>query len=198
MEGWKLCANRGPLCTLKNFQWCARTCYAGAAILRGRCLSLIPRRDELKSLLKSKVKVKVTLRLTVSQSVSKSWCQAPSGAHDQIFITVWQLRSCFCGAPSLTRRQVCLSYMLLALASAVFPGSESLRTRDHILLSQIWDFPFLRLLQLAGSQWRYWTQPPQGPQHRKHICCLAMDICEPHRKHILRHWFYCCIYSVVA
>jgi hypothetical protein len=26
------------------------------------------------------------------RSVSKSWCQAPSGAHDQIFITVWQLR----------------------------------------------------------------------------------------------------------
>jgi hypothetical protein len=28
-------------------------------------------------------------------------------------------------------------YMLLALASAVFLGSESLETRDHILLSQI-------------------------------------------------------------
>jgi hypothetical protein len=61
-----------------------------------------------------KVKVEVTLRLTVS----KSWCRAPSGAHDQIFITVWQLWSCFCGAPSLTRGQVCLFYMLLALASA--------------------------------------------------------------------------------
>jgi hypothetical protein len=40
----------------------------------------------------AQVKVKVTLRLTVSQSVSqsvsKSWCRAPSGAHDQIFITV--------------------------------------------------------------------------------------------------------------
>jgi hypothetical protein len=32
--------------------------------------------------------VKVTLRLTVGQSVSKSWCRAPSGADDQIFITV--------------------------------------------------------------------------------------------------------------
>jgi hypothetical protein len=45
-----------------------------------------------------------------------------------------------CGAPSLTRGRVCLLYMLLALASAVFLGSESLGTRDHILLSQIWDF----------------------------------------------------------
>jgi hypothetical protein len=32
---------------------------------------------------------------TDGQSVSKSWCRAPSGAHDQIFFTVWQLRSCF-------------------------------------------------------------------------------------------------------
>jgi hypothetical protein len=74
---------------------------------------------------------------TDGQSVSKSWCRAPSGAHDQIFITVWQLRSCFCGAlPSLTSGGVCLSYILLGLASAVFLGSESLGTRDHILLSQ--------------------------------------------------------------
>jgi hypothetical protein len=75
------------------------------------------------------------------QSISKSWCRAPSGAHDQIFITLWQLRSWFVGAPSLTRGRVCLLYMLLALASVVFLGSESLGTRDRILLSQIWDFP---------------------------------------------------------
>jgi hypothetical protein len=31
---------------------------------------------------------------SVSQSVSKSWCRATSGAHDQIFITLWQFRSC--------------------------------------------------------------------------------------------------------
>jgi hypothetical protein len=79
---------------------------------------------------------------TDGQSVSKSWCRAPSGAPDQIYITIWQLRSCFCGAPSLTRGRVCLLYMLLTLASAVFLGSESLGTRDRILLSQIWDFPF--------------------------------------------------------
>jgi hypothetical protein len=34
-------------------------------------------------------------------------------------------------------------YMLLALASAVFLESESFGTHDHILLSQIWDFPFV-------------------------------------------------------
>jgi hypothetical protein len=54
-----------------------------------------------------KVKVKVTLRLTVGQSVSLG-VKPPSGAHNQIFITVWQLRSCFCGAPCLSRGRVCL------------------------------------------------------------------------------------------
>jgi hypothetical protein len=42
----------------------------------------------------------------------------------------------FVGAPSLRRGRVYLLYMLLVLASAVFLGSESLGTRDSILLSQ--------------------------------------------------------------
>jgi hypothetical protein len=54
--------------------------------------------------------------------------------------------------------------MLLVLDSAVFLGSESLGTRDHILLSQIWDFPFRRLLRLAGSRWRYSTPLKTGKQ----------------------------------
>jgi hypothetical protein len=64
--------------------------------------------------------------------------------------------------PSLTRGRVCHLYMLLAFASAVFLESESLGTRDHILLSQILVFPFRRLLRLAGSRWRYSTPPPHG------------------------------------
>jgi hypothetical protein len=75
----------------------------------------------------------------------------PPSTSGHIFITLWQLQSCFCGAPSLTRGRVCLLYRLLALARAVLLGSESLGTRDHILLSQIWDFLFCCLLQLAGS-----------------------------------------------
>jgi hypothetical protein len=35
--------------------------------------------------------------------LSLSWHKHPSGTCDQIFITVWQLRSCFLWAPSLTR-----------------------------------------------------------------------------------------------
>jgi hypothetical protein len=54
-ECWKTCANRGPVSTLENFQWCGESCFVGAAILRGRCLQLIPRRGKHKSLLISAV-----------------------------------------------------------------------------------------------------------------------------------------------
>jgi hypothetical protein len=50
-----------------------------------------------------------------------------------------QLRVCWCGAPSLTRGQVCRLQLLLALASAVILGSESYGTHDHILLPLIRD-----------------------------------------------------------
>jgi hypothetical protein len=86
----------------------------------------------------------------------------PSGDCDQIFITARQLRVCRYGALSLTRGRVCCLQLLLVLASAVFLGSESRGTRDHILLSQIRDFPFLRLLRLPGLWWRYSTPPPHG------------------------------------
>jgi hypothetical protein len=42
--------------------------------------------------------------------------------------------------------------MLLTVASAVFLGSESLSTRDHILLSQILDLPFRRLPRIAITE----------------------------------------------
>jgi hypothetical protein len=58
------------------------------------------------------------------------------------------------------RGQVCRLQLLLALASAVILGSKSCGTRDHILLSQIRDFPFCYLLQLTGLWWRYSTPPP--------------------------------------
>jgi hypothetical protein len=55
---------------------------------------------------------------TDDHSVSPSWCRAPSGAHDQILITVWQLLFCRCRAPALTRGRVChLSPELLQFSS---------------------------------------------------------------------------------
>jgi hypothetical protein len=81
--------------------------------------------------------------------------------------------------------RVCLLYMLLVLASAVFLESESLGSHDHILLSQFWDFPFRRLLRLAGSRWRYSTPPP----HESPSCLLTVPFYNPstqtHGKHRL-------------
>jgi hypothetical protein len=93
-----------------------------------------------------------TVSLTVCLDIKHS-----SGAQNKIFITVRQLGVCWCGAPSLTRRRVCRLQLLLVLASAVILGSGYRGTRDHILLSQIRDFPFRRLLRVAGLRWKYST-----------------------------------------
>jgi hypothetical protein len=107
----------------------------------------------------------LSLNLMLRPTVSRPVClviKHSSVAYDQIFIIVSQLRVCWFGAPSLTRWRLCRLPLLLVLASAVIFGSESRRTHGHILLSQIRDFSFRRLLRLAGSRWRYSTPPPHG------------------------------------
>jgi hypothetical protein len=113
------------------------------------------------SLTNSLLSLSLMLRSTVSRPVCIE-IKHPSGAYDQIFITVRQLRVCWFGAPSLMRGRVCRLQSLLVLVSAVIFGSESRRTRGHILLSHFRDFPFRRPLRLAGSRWRYSTPPPHG------------------------------------
>jgi hypothetical protein len=49
----------------------------------------------------------------------------------------------WCGAPYMTRGQVCSLKLRLGLASAVSLGFQSRRSNDHTLVSQIWDFPNL-------------------------------------------------------
>jgi hypothetical protein len=91
-----------------------------------------------------------------------------------------------CGVLSLTRGRVCHLELLLALASAVILGSESGGTRDHILVFQIRDFPFRRLLRLSGLRWRYSTPPPHEIES-----VLMYTAANPRRCYIRGHacWF---------
>jgi hypothetical protein len=65
---------------------------------------------------------------------------------------------------SLRRGWVCHLQLLLVLASAVILRSESRRTHDHILLSQIRDSPTRRARSpYLYSPWRGW--PSYSPRH---------------------------------
>jgi hypothetical protein len=97
-----------------------------------------------------KVKVKVTLRLTVSQSVS------PGVEPHLGLMTRYLLQFDNYGLVYMRRP---LWREDRSVFCIVFLGSDSLGTRDYILLSQIWDFHFRRLLRLAGSRWSIMLNP---------------------------------------
>jgi hypothetical protein len=143
-------------------------------------------------LLELSLSLSLTLRPTVSRPVSLG-IKHPSGASDQIFITVGQLRVCWCGALSLTRGRGSRLQLLLVLFSAVILGSKPLGTRDHILLSQIWGFRFHRLLRLAGSRLSYSTPPPYGYYYsNSRIHCLLKLVGGQNRSHYFQQFVLFC------
>jgi hypothetical protein len=138
--------------------------------------------------------------LILWSTVSRPVClgiKYPSRASDQIFISVRQLWVCRFGALSLTRWRACRLRFLLGLASAVILESHSRWTRDHILLSQIRNFLFRRLLRLAGSRWRirFRIHTGLGPQSIG-ISPLTV-ICRLERETLIEQLgFICCLGNV--
>jgi hypothetical protein len=109
-----------------------------------------------------RVRVRVTLRLAAyRQSVRLG--SEPLETHGQNSFS--QLNTCGNShyiTSSLTSGWVCHLQLLLAVASTFSLGSMSRGTPEYILLSQIRDLPFCRLLRLSGLRWRYSTPPPHG------------------------------------
>jgi hypothetical protein len=120
--------------------------------------------------------------MTDGQSASLSWNKP----------LIWGLRPDFyycqtvagllmCGALSDERTGLSLQ-LLLALASSVILGSKLSRTRDRILLSQIRDFPFCRLLRLSVLRWRYSALPPRGISNSCSSCPPYKTPAKNHRR----------------
>jgi hypothetical protein len=129
----------------------------------------------------SKVLLSLSLSIMLRSTISRPVClgiKHPSGAYDQILISVRPLRGCWCRALSLKRGRVCHLQLLLVLASAVIFGPESRGTCDHIFLYQIRNFRFRLLLQLAGLRWRYSGPPLHG-------IFFIITLHRPRRKHSL-------------
>jgi hypothetical protein len=75
--------------------------------------------------------------------ISSSWQQAPWDSQPVFFFQMNTYRHSPYVISSLTRGWVYHLQLLLVLASAVFLKSKSCGAYNHILLSQIWDFPNL-------------------------------------------------------
>jgi hypothetical protein len=131
------------------------------------CLHSLPCRTLLNS------KFRGLLRPTISRPVCCG-IKHPSRTYDQFFITYY----CQTVASLLIRGAV--SDNCCCASPVVILGSESRRTGDRILLSQIRDFPFRRLLRLAWSRWRYYLlliSYRHGPYRKQSYSIVASNCC---------------------
>jgi hypothetical protein len=89
-----------------------------------------------------------------------------------------------------------------------FTDAARPRQRSHSRVPVPWDSrsyftvsDFRLSYDFAGLRWRYSTLPIVGfslyslgsDYSTENIRCPAMDTCEPHRKHLLRHQLCCCV-----
>jgi hypothetical protein len=123
---------------------------------------------------------------SVSQSISMSWYRVPIwDLRTDIIscrnVAFWNLQSCICGVPSLTRGWVCnlqCNHSMVRVAQNSIPyftvsseNSPTWRARFRIYIPQEkggpviplgTGFPLCRLLRLVGLWWRYSNPPPPG------------------------------------
>jgi hypothetical protein len=105
---------------------------------------------------RGRVKVRVTLQLAVyRQSIHLG--DKSLETHDQYFFRLNIFGHSLYVTSSLMRRRVCHLQLLLVLASAVILRSDSSGTHDHVLLSQIRDYP-----QPGGPGPRIYIPQEQG------------------------------------
>jgi hypothetical protein len=134
----------------------------------------------------------VRLSVLVSSSIRGSW---PDMSYC-LTVTVFS----FEGAPSLTRGWVCL------LSESVSSNKSIVSKYSYIHFTCCtWYDTHIKYIQvlcqsgLSTADYALFIVVCSlgSDDDTENICCLAMDICEPHRKHLLRHRF-CCIYSSVT
>jgi hypothetical protein len=58
----------------------------------------------------------------------------------------------------------------------------------------IWNFPFRRLLRLAGLRWRYSTPPPHAFLTEYSQLNPSLNQFSPNRKHLFQQYLYCCVF----
>jgi hypothetical protein len=96
---------------------------------------------------------------TDGQSVCLSWCRAPSGAHDQILVTVWQFLSCL-GEGALSDERVGLSFV----KSPSEVGQLSICTSIYIL-------------HVLLDSYAIYTRPLSVQAQYSRLCPISSRIC---------------------